>query len=95
MPELPDVEMFKQYLEDGPQYDRLLITFANGYHLAYVSQHKLGELALIDSVEAFVRREELGPDAMRPSSGSRFRAAAPIIAPTGRANPPARQGKWG
>jgi len=59
-----DLAYFK-HIEDDPRYDRLLITFVNGYHLAYVSQRKLGELALIESAEGFVERNELGPDALR------------------------------
>lgn len=51
-------------IEDDPQYDRLLISFDNGYHLAYIAQRKLGELALVGSVEAFVERRDLGPDAL-------------------------------
>lgn len=59
-----DLAYFK-HVEDDPRYDRLLITFVNGYHLAYVSQRKLGELALIASVERFVEQKDLGPDALK------------------------------
>ena len=58
-----DLAYFK-HIEDDPQYDRLLLTFANGYHLAYVSQRKLGELALIEGVDEFVEQKDLGPDAL-------------------------------
>jgi len=53
-----------KHREDDPEYDRLLISFANGYHLAYVSQCKLGELDLIESVDDFIEQEHLGPDAL-------------------------------
>jgi len=58
-----DLAYFK-HIEENPQYERLLLTFASGYHLAYVSQRKLGELSLIGSVEQFLERKELGPDAL-------------------------------
>ena len=51
-------------MEDDPQYDRLLISFANGYHLAYTSQRKLGEITLLDDKAACIERHDLGPDVM-------------------------------
>jgi formamidopyrimidine-DNA glycosylase len=51
---------------DDPAYDRLLITFANGYHLAYESQRKLGEVEVVAGVEAFVEEKGLGPDVFVP-----------------------------
>ncbi len=50
--------------EHAPEYDRLLLNFANGYHLAYTSQRKLGEVDVVDDVEDFVAEKGLGPDAM-------------------------------
>jgi formamidopyrimidine-DNA glycosylase len=58
-----DLAYFK-HIEDDPEYDRLLLTFTNGYHLAYVSRRKLGELELIESVDDFVDQKDLGPDAL-------------------------------
>jgi formamidopyrimidine-DNA glycosylase len=68
-----DLAYFK-HREDDPQYDRLLIDFTNGYHLAYVSQRKLGELALVESVEGFVKRKDLGPDALKDLDLDTFKA---------------------
>ncbi len=51
-------------MEEDPQHDRLLITFANDYHLAYTSQRKLGEVALLDDKAAFIEQESLGPDVL-------------------------------
>ena len=51
-------------LEDEPEYDRLLISFQNGYHLAYLSRRKLGEVRLIEDWEDFVQSKDLGPDAL-------------------------------
>ncbi|MDX1614801.1 MAG: DNA-formamidopyrimidine glycosylase family protein [Candidatus Promineifilaceae bacterium] len=50
--------------EDKPEHTQLLCTYANGYHLAYVSTRKLGEIRVIQDVEAFLRAKALGPDAL-------------------------------
>ncbi len=46
-----------------PLYARLLIHFTSGFHLAYVSQRKLGMIGLIEEPLAFIRWKRLGPDA--------------------------------
>ena len=38
------LKYFKQ-MDKDPEHDRMLISFDNGYHLAYVSQRKLGAVA--------------------------------------------------
>lgn len=58
------LKYFKQ-MDQEPEHDRLLISFDNEYHLAYVSQRKLGAVGLTDDVEDFVEEKELGPDALR------------------------------
>lgn len=59
------VKYFKQ-LDDEPEYSRLLFHFANGYHLAYISQRKLGRIDVVSDVAGFVERKDLGPDALDP-----------------------------
>lgn len=54
---------------DEPEHARVIISFDNGYHLAYVSQRKLGLVQLIDDVDGFVDAHGLGPDAMDPDFG--------------------------
>jgi formamidopyrimidine-DNA glycosylase len=49
---------------DEPAYDRVRFDFANGYHLAYISMRKLGAVRLIDDVDGFIERKDLGPDAL-------------------------------
>lgn len=49
---------------DDPKHDRMRLSFSNGFHLAYVSQRMLGKIRLLDSVEDFIGREQLGPDAL-------------------------------
>ena len=51
-------------MDEDPEYDRVLFKFANGYQLAYYAMRKLGRVDVIDDVEEFVRRKDLGPDAL-------------------------------
>jgi len=51
-------------MADEPAYDRVRFDFSTGYHLAYVSMRKLGAVRLIEDVDAFVERKDLGPDAL-------------------------------
>lgn len=52
---------------DEPDYVPLLITFGNGYHLAYIMARKLGRLELIDAIDVFLAAQELGQDVLEPS----------------------------
>jgi formamidopyrimidine-DNA glycosylase len=58
-----NLECFKD-IEDEPPHTRLLITFGNGFHLAYDCQRKLGEINLAKDVDSFVKEKNLGPDAL-------------------------------
>jgi formamidopyrimidine-DNA glycosylase len=60
------VKYFKD-IENAPPHARLLVSFSNGYHLAYDSQRKLGEILLIDDANEFIRKKRLGPDALDPN----------------------------
>lgn len=58
---------YLKYFKDPdhrPAHVRLLLSFANGYHLAYVSQRKLGRVGLTDDPEKFIQEKSLGPDAL-------------------------------
>ena len=57
------LKYFKQ-MEKDPEHDRLLVSFDNGFHLAYVCQRKLGAVGLTDSVDSFIAEKQLGPDAL-------------------------------
>lgn len=48
---------------DIPRHTRCLISFDNGFNLAYVLPRKLGRIALAQSSGEFIREHELGPDA--------------------------------
>lgn len=47
-----------------PEHTRLLLHLAGGYHLAYDSRRKLGEVGLTGHPDAFIERLGLGPDAL-------------------------------
>jgi formamidopyrimidine-DNA glycosylase len=46
------------------RYDRVVIGFANGYHLAFVCLRKLGRIGLVKDPERFFAAHSLGPDAL-------------------------------
>jgi len=47
-----------------PQHSRILLTFSNGFHLAYVSQRMLGEVGIFSGdLDDFIEEKELGLDA--------------------------------
>ena len=50
-------------LDEDPEHDRLRLDFDNGYHLAFVNQRLFGRVGLIADPDAFIRSENLGPDA--------------------------------
>jgi formamidopyrimidine-DNA glycosylase len=57
------------YLEkkqEKPRHTRLLITFTNENHLAYVNQRKLGKIAFVKNIHDFLEENSLGPDPLAP-----------------------------
>ncbi len=61
------LEYFDQR-ELDPPHDRLLLTFENGFYLAYDCQRMFGRVGLAASVEEFIHRKKLGPDALAVDS---------------------------
>jgi formamidopyrimidine-DNA glycosylase len=49
---------------DDPEYAYLTVRFDDGYSLSYVIKRMLGAVALADSVEEYLRENDLGPDAL-------------------------------
>lgn len=49
--------------DDEVRHIRVLFCFTDGYNLAYICQRLLGEVSLEESIEDFVERNRLGPDA--------------------------------
>ncbi len=60
--------------EAEPRYAQLVMTFRGGYHLAYNSRRRLGEIRLIDDVDDFAEENELGPDALEVSRDAFYAA---------------------
>jgi len=57
------LEYFKKH--NDIRHVRVLISFKNGYKLAYVCQRLLGQVSFEKSVDDFVSANGLGPDAMQ------------------------------
>lgn len=53
-----------------PSHTRLLITFENGFHLAFHSQRLLGKLGLAQNKDEYIKDKNLGPDALKISYDS-------------------------
>jgi formamidopyrimidine-DNA glycosylase len=51
-------------IEDEPIYDRLLVTFDNGNHLAYSDQRMFGRVGLAEDPHLLSRKKDLGPDVL-------------------------------
>lgn len=58
-----DLKYF-QHEQDTSKYAQLIITFENGFHLAYISRRKLGLITLIETPQQFIAAHHLGPDAL-------------------------------
>ena len=65
-----------QERQEIPDFTRLLFAFENGYRLAYIAPRKLGRIALSDSPQAWIKRHNLGPDALELTEDQFIRAAA-------------------
>ena len=50
--------------QDQPKYSRMIISFEDDYHLAYVCRRKLGKIFLAESFEEFKEEHSLGEDAL-------------------------------
>ena len=61
--------------EGEPDHVRLRLDYADGYRLAYDNQRMFGEIGLASDVDSFVRKRDLGPDALdlAAGDGERFR----------------------
>lgn len=58
---------FPKYFKKGdsqPDYPRILITFENGYQLAYDCKRKLGEVRIVENYRDYIEDLGLGPDAI-------------------------------
>jgi formamidopyrimidine-DNA glycosylase len=58
-----DLSYYKED-RDAPEHARLVLAFANGYRLAYISQRLLGKVALAGDPGEYIKGKGLGPDAL-------------------------------
>jgi len=61
-----DLEYFEN-ATDEPKYTKVLFQFTNGHFLSYISQRMFGHLDLTNSLEDFLDKKNLGPDAYKMS----------------------------
>lgn len=50
--------------DQAPDHIRLRLDFGNGYHLAYKNARKLGQIGLVEDVDAYIQETGLGPGAL-------------------------------
>lgn len=50
--------------KQAPQYARVLFVFANNHRLAFDDQRQFGQIGLLKDVDEFLKKHELGPDAL-------------------------------
>jgi len=51
-------------VKDEPIHSRVLFEFVDGTYLSYVSQRMFGRVDLCESVESYLKKKKLGPDAL-------------------------------
>jgi formamidopyrimidine-DNA glycosylase len=57
------------YYDNGaaaPAYERVRFDFRGDGHLAYVNRRMLGQVGLTEDADAFIAKEDLGPDLLAP-----------------------------
>ena len=60
------IRYFKE-IKDQPAHTRLLITFKNGFYLAFDNQRLLGKIGLVQSIDDYLEKKELGVDGLQVS----------------------------
>ncbi len=64
------------FREEPPAHARVLFRFAQGPHLAFVDQRRLGRVGLVEDIGAWLQAQGIGPDALDPSLTAGWFAAA-------------------
>lgn len=60
------LKYFKEQ-DDQLHHVRVLFTFTNGYRLAYICQRLLGKVGIVDSIDDYIDKNDLGQDALQIS----------------------------
>jgi formamidopyrimidine-DNA glycosylase len=50
--------------DEKPSHSRLILDFANDYHLAFSNTRKLGKVKMMDDDESYISEKGLGPDVL-------------------------------
>ena len=58
-------------VDEAPEFDRLIFTFSDGYHLGYYSVRLLGRVDLVDNATQFIMSKNLDEDALDPKLTSK------------------------
>ncbi len=60
---------FKYYnkKDDDPNYSKVIFQFKNDFNLAYISRRMFGKLDIAESIQEFIAKKKLGPDAFKMS----------------------------
>ncbi len=61
-----DLEYYSKNDEE-PKYSKVIFQFENGFNLAYTSLRMFGRLEVAETIEDFVEKKKLGPDAFKMS----------------------------
>ncbi|MFX1568678.1 MAG: Fpg/Nei family DNA glycosylase [Promethearchaeota archaeon] len=61
-----DLEYYSKE-DDEPKFSKVIFQFENGFNLAYTSQRMFGRLEISKSIEDFIKKKKLGPDAFKMS----------------------------
>ncbi len=61
-----DLEYYNKK-DDEPKYSKVIFHFNNDFNLAYISRRMFGRLDIAESIEEFIEKKKLGPDAYKMS----------------------------
>jgi len=61
-----DLEYYRKK-EDEPKFSKVIFQFENGFNLAYKSRRMFGRIDIVESIEDFIEKKKLGPDALEMS----------------------------
>lgn len=61
-----DLEYFNKK-DDEPKFSKIIFHFNNDFNLAYISIRMFGRIDIAESIEEFIEKNKLGPDAFKMS----------------------------
>ena len=61
-----DLEYYNKK-DDEPKFSKVIFRFENDFNLAYISRRMFGRIDIAESIEDFIEKKNLGPDAYKMS----------------------------